>query len=704
MKAPPHVVANPRTSRWLALSSDGTVTLRTGKVELGQGIITALAALAADELGVDARSVRVAPAHTALGPDEGPTAGSLSVADAGRAVRYVCAAVREQATAAAAGRLGVAAADVDVAGGVFRAGAASIGYGELAGSIGLDADLDTDLDLATRVAGDGSAPGPAALARIDLPDKVSGRPRYLTDLRPPGLLWGRVVRPPSPAAVLDRVDAATVRAMPGVIAVVRDGSFLGLVAEDELRAEAAAARLGALAVWREEPSLPDEDDLSGYLRAGPSTTFAVDETGDPASAPVRRRLAATYSRPFLAHASMAPSCGVAQWGSDATVHIWSHSQHIFGLRAATALALGVPAGSVSVEHVEHAGAYGHNGADDAAYDAVLLARAVPGRPVQVRWSRRDELTWAPFGSAQVVDLAAGLDAGGRVVSWEADIWSQGHTSRPGYAGSPGLLAAAHQDGADPLPAPVDPPPERGAGSARGAVPDYAFPARRIHGHRLDRVALRTSSLRSLGAFTNAFAIECFMDELAEAAGADPVEFRMAHLADERGRAVLAELADRSGWATRPRDGDVGWGLAIARYKQGGWCGVVAEVEAVTDVRLLRLLLVVDVGRVVQPDGVRNQVEGGAVQSASWALRERVRFDDCRITSVDWETYPILRFADVPRVAVHVLDRPDLPSVGAGEIAQGPTAAAIANGLAAAVGVRLRDLPLTTEAVVRALQR
>jgi CO/xanthine dehydrogenase Mo-binding subunit len=514
-----------------------------------------------------------------------------------------------------------------------------------------------------------------------------------------------VVRPPSPAAVLRSVDAAAVEQTPGVVAVVRDGSFLGVVADDELVADRAAVALRTSSTWAETPTLPDEDDLAAYLRAGPHESFAVDETGDVGAAPVVRRLTATYSRPFLAHASIAPSVGLARWSGDgAELHVWSHSQNVFGLRAATAQALDLEVDRLVVEHVESAGAYGHNGADDAAFDAVLLARAVPGRPVQVRWSRADELAWAPFGAPQLVDLAAGLDAGGRLVSWECDVYSQGHTSRPGYAGTPGLLATAHVEGGAPLHAPVDPAPDRGAGSTRGAVPAYEVANRRITGHRLAAVALRSSSLRSLGAFTNAFAIESFMDELAAAVGADPVDFRLAHLSDERGRAVLAAVAERAGWSSREVTGDVGHGVAVAQYKKGGWCAVVAEVEAVSEIRLRRLTLAVEVGRVVHEDGVRNQVEGGAVQAASWTLRERVRFDRCRVTSTDWESYPVLRFSEVPPVDVVVLDRPDLPSVGAGEVAQGPVAAAIANAVADAVGVRVRDLPLTSEAVVRAMEQ
>jgi CO/xanthine dehydrogenase Mo-binding subunit len=697
MTLPRHLSSNPRLSSWLRVDDDGTVTLRTGKVELGQGILTALALVAADELDVAPASVRVVAAHTRLGPDEGSTAGSLSIADSGSAVRHACAAVRTLFTAAAAQRLD--SPTLALRDGTFTApDGRSTSYGELTSAVDLHVDADPD----AKPKGNGLRRLTGAdLPRLDLPDKVTGRPRYLADLVLPDQLWGRVVRPPSPVATLRAVEVSGVEASEGVVAVVRDGSFLGVVAQDERTADIAADELRRRSGWDEPATLPDEDDLAGYLRAGPSTTFTVDEAGDLATVPPGRAMRASYSRPFLAHASIAPSCGLARWDGE-DLHVWSSSQNIFGLRAAVAQALHHDADRIEIEHVESAGSYGHNGADDAAFDAVLLARAVRGRPVQVRWSRADELSWSPFGSPQVVDLAAVLDDDGRITSWDCDVWSQGHTARPGYGGTPGLLAAQHLEGADPAPAPVDPPPERGGGSTRGAAPSYDLPVRRTRGHRLDRVALRTSSLRSLGAFTNVFAIESFIDELAAAVGQDPVAYRLAHLSDPRGRDVLEAVTERVGWSAREVGGDVGLGVAVAQYKKGGWCAVVAEVEAVADVRLRRLTLAVEVGAVVHDDGVRNQVEGGAVQAASWTLKERVRFDRCRITSTDWESYPILTFSEVPAVDIVLLDRPDLPSVGAGEIAQGPTAAAIANALAAAVGVRVRDLPLTAEAVVAAL--
>ena len=702
MTSPPKdLVANPRLSSWLAVEPEGTVALRVGKVELGQGILTALVQLAADELDVPPGSIRMLPAHTGVGPDEGPTAGSMSVADAGAAVRQVCAQVRALFLEAASAVLEVDVADLTVADGRISTvdGARSLGYGDLVARVDLDRDagpmVPTKPHDELRLTG-------SSLPRVDLPDKVSGAPRFLSDLVLPGQLWGRVVRPPSVAATLLALDEAAVRSSPGVVAVVRDGSFLGVVATTERSADVAADRLRAVAEWAEQPSLPDEDDLDGYLRTGPHSDVPVDETGPDVDVAVS--LSASYSRPFLAHASIAPSCGAARW-DDGALHVWSSSQSVFGLRKAICLALELAPSDVVVEHVESAGSYGHNGSDDAAFDAVLLARAVPGRPVHVRWSRADELTWSPFGSPMVVDVTAGLDAAGRLVSWESDVWSQGHTSRPGFANSPGLLAAAHLAQPQPIPAPVDPPPERGAGGTRNAIPGYTVPRRRIIGHRLQAVAVRSSSLRTLGAFTNVFTIESTIDDLASTAGADPLDFRLAHLSDARGRAVLEAAAERAGWRSRDRGGASGFGLGYARYKEkGAWCAVVAEVEADTGLRVRRLTIAVDVGRVVNPDGVRNQIEGGAVQSTSWTLKERVRFDRTRITSTDWETYPILRFSETPEVDVVLLDRPDQPSLGSGEASQGPTAAAIGNAVADAVGVRVRDLPITAERVISAIDR
>jgi CO/xanthine dehydrogenase Mo-binding subunit len=694
---PRNLAANPTLSRWIRVAGDGAVEVHVGKVELGQGILTALAQIAADELDVDLAHIRMVPAGPG-GPDEGLTAGSLSVQDTGPALRLAAANVRYRFVAEAARRWAVDPAALSVANGQITGPDTTTGYGHLAAHVDLDVPADPEVPVkdADKLAWTGRN-----VPRLDLPDKVLGRPRYITDLRLPGQLFGRVVRPPSPAARLVALDPAA--PVGDGITLVRDGSFLGVVGADEAAVVRAAEAVRAGATWHERDTLPDEDDLDTYLRAGPHESTVVVHDGAPVPAG-HRRLSATYSRPFVAHASMAPSCAVALWHGPDRVEVWSHSQGVYPLGRAIAAALRLDQAAVRVRHAEGAGCYGHNAADDAAFDAVLLARAVPGRPVQLLWSRQDELSWAPFGSAMTADVAATLDAGGRLSSWQYDLFSQGHTARPGYAGTPGLLAATTLAEPAVYPAAVDPPAAAGHGSLRNALPGYDLPARRVTGHRLLATPIRSSAMRSLGAYLNVFAIESFLDEAALAAGRDPLDLRLDQLSDPRGRRVLETAAKAAGWG-RPLPDGRGLGLGYARYKgRGAYCAVVAEVEAETEIRVRRLTVAVDVGRVVNPDGVRNQIEGGAVQSTSWTLLERVRFDRRRVTSVDWEAYPILRFSRTPEVAVTIVDGGGAPSVGAGEAAQGPTAGAIGNAVAAAVDVRVRDLPLTTEAVVAAIDR
>lgn len=657
-------------SRRVRITADGIAEVRVGKVELGQGILTALRQLAADELELPLDQIHMLPAHTDHGPDEGLTAGSMSIAKAGPALRLACANVRALFLAEAARRWGVDVSALTVRDGCMRLGARRLSYGQLADAVDLDvAARDMPLKPVEELCVAGTeAP------RLDLPDKIAGRPRFLTDLRPPGLMHGRVIRPPIPD------DLSTVDLL-----LVRNGSFLGVVGENEAEVARAAERLRAAS-----PCSPDLVPL----RKGPHETIPV--VAEDADSLPGRRLCATYSRPYLAHASIAPSCGLAQWEPDGSVKVWSHSQGIHRLRDAIATALDLDPHVVSVQHVENAGSYGHNGADDAAFDAVLLARAVPTRPVMVTWTRRDELTWSPFGPAMTADVSATLDDTGRIRSWTYDVWSQGHVARPGYAGTPGLLATYHLDPGLTR-APSADPPQPDGGTTRNALPPYDVGPRRITGHRLRDSPVRTSSLRSLGAYLNVFATESFMDELAAAAGRDPLELRLIHLPDPRARATLRTAAAAGRWGTCTPE-NVGRGIAFARYKNtGAYCAVVAEVQADKDIRVLSLTIAVDVGYAVNPDGVRNQIEGGATQATSWTLKEQVRFG----TSVDWETYPILRFTEAPEIHVELIDS-TAPSVGAGEAAQGPTAAAIANAVTDAIGVRVRDLPLTPEAVVAAI--
>ena len=697
---PATLAANPLLAVWLDFTEPGVVTIRSGKVEYGQGVWTALCQIAAEELDVELARVRIAPVSTATSPDEGITSGSRSIEESGSALRQACAQARSAFLSTASDLLGTDLSALAVADGEITDGGARTGlsYWSMSGR-GL-------LDRAAGEPRPAKAPARWSVAgrsvpRIDLPDKVTGRPRFLHDLVLPGMRYGRVVRPPGPAAVLLSPGDPP---LPAGVLVVRDGSFLGAVAPTDRMALAAAAALAKAASWQLTASLPDEHDLRGFLLAGPAQTVIVDEQHDQrAAAAVTRTLTAEFTRPFLAHASMAPSCGIACW-DEGQVTVWSHTQGPFALRGAIATGLGLAPGRVTVNHVEGAGAYGHNGADDAAMDAVLLARAVPGHPVRVLWRREDEMSWAPLGPAMLARVSAGLDAGGRIASWRQDVWSNGFIGRPGTGGEPRLLALAHRAGGQPISPSADGPPTGAMGSTRNAVPGYDIADRMVVRHRLLTMPIRTASLRSLGAFLNVFAIESVMDELAAVAGADPLAFRLAHLSDPRGRRVIEQAAGLAGWATRPAGADgTGYGLGYARYKgTSGYCAAVARVEAETEVRLTHLWLAVDVGRIINPDGVINQVEGGAIQSASWALRERVRFDRTRITSVNWDSYPILRFTDVPQVEVRLVDAPGERETGAGEVAQGPVAGAIGNAVADAVGARVRDLPLTRDQVARAI--
>jgi CO/xanthine dehydrogenase Mo-binding subunit len=411
---------------------------------------------------------------------------------------------------------------------------------------------------------------------------------------------------------------------------------------------------------------------------------------------------ARYSRPYLAHGSIGPSCALAQ-EQESGLRVWTHSQGIFNLRRDLALALDLAEDQVVVQHVQGAGCYGHNGADDVAFDAARLARAAGGRPVRVQWSRADELAWSPFGPAMAVEIEADLDDAGGIVAWRHAIWSNGHTSRPGRGKTPALLGAWHLGKPfERLPA-INPSVAGGGGSDRNSIPLYTFPAWQIVNHWVTAMPLRTSALRSLGAYANVFAIESFIDELAGTAGVDPVAFRLRYLDDLRARDVIECAARNASWDGWNKREGAGHGIGFARYKNtSAYCAVVAEIEAEAEIRVRRLVIAVDAGLVINPDGVANQIEGGAVQATSWTLKEAVRFDRARVMSDSWQAYPILRCSEAPAVDVEIVSRPDCPAVGVGEAAQGPTGAAIANAVFDALGIRVRELPLTGERIRAAM--
>ena len=698
-KLPGSLDTNRRLDRWLSINADGTVTLITGKVEIGQGILTALIQMTAEELDIEVSRIRLKPASTAFSPDEGITSGSRSIQESGLALRHAAAEARDLLLARAAQKLGVTLESLTVKDGVISArGGGSATYWELA-----TPDLlarEASFDVTEKLPQEHVLVG-TSLERIDIPDKISGKPSFVQDMKLPGTLHGRVCRPVGPGATLQAVDLKAVEQMPGVVAVVRDGSFLGVVAEREEQAIRAERRLARLAQWTPGPALPANDPRQLLALQAEAETEVISSKGNPDSGGARQ-LAAEYTKPYIAHASLAPSCSVAQW-EGGKVRIWTHSQGIYPLRGDMAQVLGLPEADIIITHAEGAGCYGHNAADDVTLDAVLLARAVPGRPVRVQWMREDEFGWEPFSSPMVMRLNAALDDQGNIVNWGHELWSHAHSTRPGGRGGVNLLAAWHLE--KPLPA-AKPgnPPLPGGGSHRNAIPLYDFPNQKVTNHLIRRSPIRTSALRALGGFANAFAIECFMDELAEAAGADPVEFRLRHLKDARAKAVIEKVAQMAGWKPREKgDGERGRGIGFARYKNlAAYIAVIAEVKVEEEVRLVKLWGAVDVGQAINPDGVINQIEGGMIQSASMALKERVDFDQATVTTRTWDEYPILRFTEVPDIEVALINRPEAPPVGAGEGTQGPVAAAIGNAIHNALGARLRDMPFTRDRIVAAL--
>ena len=690
----------PLLDSWIRVAETGHVEVLTGKAELGQGISTALAQLAAEELDLPLDAVSIRTADTGFTADEGYTAGSHSMQDSGSAIRAAAAEVRRLLVGEAAVRWGVSAEALRTeAGAVVAPDGRRAGYGALVSERLIHVEATPHQAL---------KPPPSyrlvdrPVQRRDIPAKVTGAPIYVQDLRPPGLVHARVVRPPAPGATLIALDGAAVRALPGVLGIVRDGSFLAVVAETEWGAVTAMRHLAGAARWSPPPT-PRMGEAATAIRALPSRDSIILERGAPASGAGLTRYAADYTRPYQAHASIGPSCALALSDGD-QLTVWTHTQGVFPDREAIAEMLQMPPERVRCIHVQGSGCYGHNGADDAAGDAALIARAFPGRPVRVQLMREQEAAWEPFGPAMATRAEAALDAEGRIVDWSYAVWSNTHNMRPGSAGA--LLAAGWL--AEPFPRPEPKPiPQPEGGGDRNALPLYALPNARVTHHFVPDMPVRVSAMRALGAYANVFSIESFMDELARGSGQDPVAFRLRHLDDPRARAVVERARDASGWSSRRKAPGIGRGFAFARYKNlAAYCAIAAEVEVDRDtgrVRLARAVAAVDGGQVVNPDGLKNQIEGAILQSMSWTLFEAVAFDAGGVGSVDWATYPILRFDGVPdSVDVHLMDRPGDPFLGCGECGQGPTAAAIANAVADATGARLRDLPLTRDKVLASL--
>ena len=704
---------NPLLGQWLRFESNGTVTVFTGKAELGQGILHALKLIAAHELGLPVSKVQTEAANTKHSPDEGMTSGSLSVQDSGLAIRQACAHAAK----------------------LLKANACQT-YAELHAHI--DPLLPIDVTVPAKSTAMNLTDG-----RDDLKALVQGEPIFLHDLGIKNnwgqsninLLHGRMVRGPGLRCKL-QVDGwlDALEALPEGAQAFRDGSLVGVLAGTEALAEKSASKLQRLLKWDVE-SLPvcHEGGVDLFELAPAMDSQVFHEAGqlpeasqDPGQAKVYE---AIYFRPALHHGSMGPSVALAVWESDQAnsgLKVWSHTQGIFPLRKDLALAFGVDAQQIEVKHVRGAGCYGHNGADDVAYDAAWLAKHVPGQCVRVQWSREEEMQQSPLSPAMRVKLQATVklstDAKQKnqvaessdieLLTWQHDVWSQGHSSRPGRAATPAFKDSWQTEKNFPVLEPINVAAAAGAGAERNAVPPYLSSHVKVNAHRLLGLPFRTSAMRGLGAHANVFACESFMDEIAHDQGLDPVAFRLSKLEDPRAIAVIKTLAHQVNWLERrqslsPKEG-WGLGMAYARYKsKGAYCAVVAEVEVSHQVHVRNLWVVADIGEIIHADGAISQLEGGAIQSTSWALKEQAHWDSDNITSTHWDAYPILRFSEVPEVQVHLMpgnsqNAETLNSpLGAGEATQGPTTAAISNAVFHAVGVRVRQLPMTPDNLAKA---
>lgn len=697
---PGSLKTNPYLDAWIRIAPDNTITVYTGKVELGTGVRTALLQVAAEELQINPKLINFLTADTGGSPDEGLTAGSHTMADSGSALLNAAAQVRGLLTDAAARVLHVEPTTLRVRdASVVAADGRTIRFADVLTAVNLH-KVATPTSL-LRDPASFSIIG-SALPRLDIPGKVTGKPSYVQDVKLPGMVHARVVMPAAYDAPLLSVDATATKALPGVLAVVRDGNLLAVVAEREWQAVVAQRTLMAACRWGKGRALPHSSEVHAQLKQIATQRIVIADSTQPMP-PTAKTLEARFTKPYMMHGSIGPSCAVAQM-QDGMLTVWTHSQGVYPLRDGLAEMLSMPKERIRCVHVEGSGCYGHNGADDAAAHAAYLARALPGRPVRLQWMRDQENLWDHYTPAMVTEVKASLAADGTIVSWDYALWSSSHNERVVNAGR--LLPATLLE--KPFaPAPSTPMVQPEGGGDRNAIPLYRLPVSHIVNNFSPTMPLRTSAMRSLGAHLNVFSIETFMDELAQAAGVDPVAFRLRHLDDSRAQDVIRLAADKFGWPRRTRKPGYGVGFAFAKYKNlMGYVAIALEVSVERDtgrVRLERAEAAVDCGQIVNPDGVRNQIEGGILQSASWTLYEQLRFRETGVSSFDWSSYPIMRFSAVPaQVNVHLIDRPGTPFLGVAEAAMGPTAGALGNALFDATGKRWRDLPLAGDNLRRAI--
>ena len=699
---PTSIQTAPLLKQWVQLLADGRFQIYSGKVELGQGISAALVKVACEELCIHPEQVDLVAGHTALSPDEGYTAGSLSIEAGATALRHACIYMRELFAIQAAEHLAVSLEDLMLAQGMFIAPQSKekIGFHALAKDtnyalIRVDTPLDKSRDLKKLV----RLPDEEFI-RFDLKGKFTGA-GFVHDIRRSNMLHARILRGPHAEARARHVDVAYLRSLDGVTELVMQGDFIALLGPDEAKLLRAYEKAHATIEWQ-LPNLPAFQEIETLLTSLPSVDEKVVSQGK--ALPSSQHLTRRYSKPYIAHASIGLACALAEpvrhSANKAGLTVYTHSQGVFKLRQEIAIALGLSVDMLDVVHSPGAGCYGHNGADDVAFDAAFLAHQLQV-PVRVQWTRQDEMSVSPVGSASLIELSAGVNDQGRIADWQAQVWSHSHLNRPGWLPGSNLLGAWALDPKAPRPVQKDQVLPTGGG-LRNIIPYYDLPALDVMHHFVPEGPLRVSALRSLGGFANTFAIESFMDELAESATVDPLEFRLCHLTDPRAKHVLQATADAANWNSRGEGlNGHGYGLAFGRYKNhAGYCAVAVQIEVGESIRVQQVWCTVDAGRIVHRDGLLNQIEGGLLQAISWTLKESVTWGPEGITSNSWDTYSILGFDEIPQLHIDLVDATDQPSIGAGEVAAGPLAAAIANAVTHALGVRPRNLPLTPERLLQ----
>ena len=692
----------PYLDSWIGIDETGAITVYSGKAELGQGVETAFLQCAAEQLVVDPEAITMLMASTTRMLNEGYTAGSDSMMSGATAIFHAAAQVRGILLGWAANELGVDVAQLKVDKGVITApNGQSRGYGDLVKGRFLHVQATSQPNLIPpdqyKIVG-------RNFPRLDIPRKLIGEPIYVQDMRMDNMAHARIVRPPNYGSTLISVDAAAIEKMPGVIKVVHENNYLAVIAEGEYQAVLAMRALQQAAQWRSPKILPDKNNIFPLLKRMKADTKVLDHRGGGAITG-GNVLQAAYTRPYMMHASIGPSCAVGLFDG-ARLTVWTHTQGVYPLRDTIANMLAMPQDQVDCIYVEGSGCYGHNAADDVGADAAIVAVALPNRPVRVQWMREDEHGWEPYGSPMIAEARGTLDANGMISGWDYELWSMTFMSRP--AGKAANLMPAWY-----LPAQFGPPqgsqvPLPSGSGDRNAIPTYALPNTNIVYHYIEEMPLRVSALRSLGGYMNVFAVESFMDELALAAKTDPVAFRLKHLPDQRSRDVVQLAAEKFGWSdakTLPLGRGRGFGFVVYETIKA-YCAVAVEIAVNSDtgqIRVVRAVAAIDSGNAVSPNGIENQIQGCIMQATSWTLYESVDYTETEITSRDWSSYPIIRFDNVPdSVDVHVINRPGTPFLGTGEAGMGPTPAAIANALADATGLRLRHLPLTAAKVKQAL--